>query len=67
MRIDFTGEEIQKISSNFIDVIEAVISPTDTEAMNVKLYALVLVRAPKQRWQKSQRKKQSCRSVRWSV
>jgi len=36
----FTGEETQKFCSNFMDVIEAVISPNDTEASNAKLYAL---------------------------
>ena len=36
----FTGEETRKFCSNFMDVIEAVISPDDTEARNVKLYAL---------------------------
>ena len=36
----FTGEETRKFCSNFMDVVESVISPNDTEAQNVKLYAL---------------------------
>ena len=36
----FTGEETRKFCSNFMDVIEAVISPNDTEGRNARLYAL---------------------------
>ena len=36
----FTGEETRKFCSNFMDVVESLISPSDTEAQNVKLYAL---------------------------
>lgn len=36
----FTGEETRKFCSNFMDVIEAAISPNDTEGRNTRLYAL---------------------------
>ena len=40
----FTGEETRKFCSNFMDVIEAVISPNDTESRNARLYALAFSR-----------------------
>ena len=36
----FTAEETGKFCSNVMDVVEALTSPSDTEARNVKLYAL---------------------------
>ena len=36
----FTGEETRTFCSNFMDVFKSLISPSDTEAQNVKLYAL---------------------------
>lgn len=36
----FTGEETRKFCNNFMDVIDAIVSPTDKESENTKLYAL---------------------------